>query len=233
MNYIFAFLFLLSWTSYCQIPTTPPGTLKVNDSLYIDSTPITNFMFVEYLHSKHYLEKKGFKSFKEYSEDSLDNEYQNTISDFEYPSYLLESKNPQRKILKRKKYQIDTLYTDHPVLNVSKEQAVDYCKWRTEVVNVLWFNEKNNSMNKEVPSKVVYRLPTRREFLMAKSWFDFKNLLMDYQGQKVLSTLFPYNPEGYRTLSISEYTASEELFIKVGKNKKDFIGFRCICEVTF
>ena len=30
----------------------PPGTLKLNDSLFIDKTPVTNMMFIEYLIEK-------------------------------------------------------------------------------------------------------------------------------------------------------------------------------------
>lgn len=36
----------------------PPGTIKLNDSLYIDKTPVTNLMFLEYLTAKNFLKKK-------------------------------------------------------------------------------------------------------------------------------------------------------------------------------
>jgi len=58
MKITLAVLFFVSSFTYCQ-SINPPGTIKLNDSLYIDCTPITNLMFLEYLADKDFLKKKG------------------------------------------------------------------------------------------------------------------------------------------------------------------------------
>ena len=58
------------------------------------------------------------------------------------PSPLLIEFYSSNKYLKRRGYGGETKFKYHPVLNVSKNQAAEYCKWRTEMVNHLW---KNNA----------------------------------------------------------------------------------------
>lgn len=232
MTKIAIIIFFSSCFAYGQ-SVNPPGTIKLNDSLYIDSTPITNVMFIEYLTAKDFLKKKGFESYKNFSETHPETVYSvDVLEEFDYPSPFLINITPSSKYLKRKKYHVDTLYLDHPVLNIAKEQAIDFCQWRTEVVKDLWLHQEDDEGKKDLATKIRYRLPSRNELLEAKNWFRTKNELINFKDQKLLKTYFEYYPKGYRTLPILEFTKADDLFINEGVNKRKFIGFRCVCEIN-
>jgi formylglycine-generating enzyme required for sulfatase activity len=231
MTRILLIVFLSSSFVYCQ-SAKPPGTIKFNDSLYIDSTPITNYMFIEYLTAKDFLDKKGFESYKDFSEAHPGVIYSDVVmKEFDCPSPFLINIAPSSNYLKRKNYHIDTLYLDHPVLTVTKEQAIDYCQWRTEVVQDLWIYHQDQENKKDLATRIRYRLPSKTELLDAKNWFSTTNELINYKDQKLLKTLFEYHPKGYRVLPISEFTEDDNLFINEGVKRRKFIGFRCVCEI--
>ncbi len=189
-------------------------------------------MFVEYLIGKDFLKRKGFKSYEEYSKCNIENkDSDESMFDFEYPSPFLIEMSPSDKYLKRKKYYKDTIYIDHPILNISKEQAIDFCQWRTEVVKNLWFSQKSDERKRDLSTKILYRLPSESELFDAKTWFKRTNQLTNFKDKKLLKTYFSYHPKGYRVLPIFEFTKSEKLSINEGINNKNFIGFRCVCEI--
>src|SRR5690606_1299263 len=65
---VLCFILLYTLTSFSQKQrhgyNSPPGTIKLNDSLYIDVAPVDNIMYLEFLH--------GYNSFwSEKTHDSL------------------------------------------------------------------------------------------------------------------------------------------------------------------
>lgn len=230
MKKIALLILLFSFSSLCYSQAkfeTPPGTIFLKDSIYIDRTPVTNRMFLEYLTAKNDLRKKGFTSFKEYhtTEDKILNRLI-----ILYPSYL---KNLDREgsLLTKKNYFENTKFESSPVLNISKEQAEDYCNWRTEMVTYLWL--KNNIVENQ---KIAYRLPTKKELATSKEIFTEKKLFSFYDG-KDPSRFKPYSTQdNFALFNISEYTSSENVY---GENWRsvtplefpnDVTGFRCACE---
>lgn len=112
----------------------PPGTSKliINDStLYVDNAEISNFNWLEYTYD---LKKKFGANSKEYLNALPDS----TLKLDEFPAISPDFRS--------------SFSRSYPVIGVSYEQAVDFCKWRSEKVNELF---KTN---------VTYRLMTKKEW---------------------------------------------------------------------
>ncbi|HNQ67525.1 MAG TPA: SUMF1/EgtB/PvdO family nonheme iron enzyme [Bacteroidales bacterium] len=125
----------------------PPGTVKLNESLYVDKTEVSNISYKEYI----YWNKK-FKG--ENSPEYL----------FCLPDTTVWEE-PLRSI-----YLWHPAYEEYPVVGISYEQAVDYCKWRSDRVNELFYLKENklskntDLSNVDIPQKVIFRLPTKAEW---------------------------------------------------------------------
>jgi len=125
----------------------PPGTVKLNESLYVDKTEISNISYKEYIYWNKRL--KGENS----------PEYLSCLPDttvWEEPYMSLYLWHPA--------------YNEYPVVGVSYDQAVAYCMWRSDRVNELLYL-KENKLSRDadlsdviIPTKILYRLPTREEW---------------------------------------------------------------------
>jgi len=123
-----------------------PGTVFIKDSLYFDKYEIKNEDWREYM----YWVKK------EKGEYSL--EYKSTL--------------PDTMIWDGADYSFQTIYlrhpsfSDYPVVGIRYDQAVAYCKWRTERVQEMFEIEKQKHPKMYLP-KFQYRLPTKAEWELA------------------------------------------------------------------
>lgn len=137
-----ATILVTSFVSKKKKEFVPPGTVKINDTLFADETEISNFSWVQYQFWVY--TKYGYNSpqYKAVLPDTL--VWRDSASYNEpYVKYYL--RHPA--------------YRDYPVVGVSYEQAVEFCKWRTE--RVMEFNavsKKHGTIDFE------YRLPTKKEW---------------------------------------------------------------------
>lgn len=124
---------------------TPPGTLWLKDGIYMDETEISNFSYLQYL---HWLKIK---------EDTA--KYNQALPDTTV--WGLRLCGPYMDI-----YYRHPAYREYPVVGISYEQALDFCRWRTEMVklNLLKIN-KHPLKNKSF----YYRLPSEEEWEYAAS----------------------------------------------------------------
>lgn len=138
----------------------PPGTVKINDSLYVDETEVANVHWREWIQAYLLYAKKDTASYNRFLPDTLvwenDNKFSLHESYFRHPSFNMS-----------------------PVVGISYEQAVEYCKWRTYMVNLnLYLRAKkikhfNPDSTYQFPIHFIYRLPTVEEWeLVAKSGID-------------------------------------------------------------
>ena len=65
-----------------------------------------------------------------------------------------------------KYYYRDINFATYPIVGVSYEQAIDYCKWKTDTVSKVYDKIRNKKI---LPKKVVFRLPTKEEWRTAAS----------------------------------------------------------------
>ena len=123
---------------------TPPNTVWISDNLFMDKTEVVNLSYLEYL---HYM-----------NEDSSYDYYQNQIptngvwTDKEVPF------SDSVKLSLSFGYLEYEGYRFLPIVGVSYQQAVNYCKWRSEIAT------QNFVSTREKKYRFEYRLPTEEEW---------------------------------------------------------------------
>ncbi|MGE0560575.1 MAG: formylglycine-generating enzyme family protein [Flavobacteriales bacterium] len=156
--------------SYFNKIINPIGTVKINDQLYMDETEITNFNWQEYL---TWLEKKHGKKAAA---------YKNAL-----PDTMVWKDNEGNNELYVKYYFSHPAYREYPVVGISYEQAINFCKWRTEQVKELFKTKALTDKKNIYPSNFEYRLPTKEEWEAAAkigySQKTKKQLDSKYKGQ--------------------------------------------------
>lgn len=238
-------LFSFSLVNYGQNTTkkntfkyNPPGTIKLNDSLYFDVVPVDNLMFAEYIVTKDKMSTHYLKRFLE----------NNPNYNIEIPKKLGITHPSQPIAL----IQLDsgTIYDRHPKfskyprLGINKEEAKLFCEWRTEMVMLNWaVKSKTKKERKEYPKKIKYRLPTYNEIVEGLNYFG-------YSKQKFRklddSPVFPFRLKNkkrpkkaiFLKRNISEITMDSIPFGIYNNdettfdNSIEYNGFRCVCEIV-
>ena len=125
---------------------TPPNCVWLRDSLFIDKTEIANIHWLEYLHCLQI--------------DSSIMQYKKAMPD---TSVWLTTNDT----LKWKYYLRDPGYRYYPVVGITKQQVENFCRWRSQMVNVRledpMFREKYlNGHNTKL--RYTFRLPTEEEW---------------------------------------------------------------------
>jgi formylglycine-generating enzyme required for sulfatase activity len=129
----------------------PPGTVRLNDTLFIDQTEIANVHWREYLYSL-IAEKKDTQAYQAALPDTM--VWSTSTVDDPLSQYYL----------------VHPGFNMYPVVGISYEQAIAFCKWRTYTANrVVYFREHKvtnfkDHLNDSVPIHFYYRLPTRDEW---------------------------------------------------------------------
>lgn len=120
----------------------PPGTVQISDSLFADKTEISNLAWQEY------------ELWTKMQYGSHSKEHLATLPDTLVWREKLSYNEPYVEY-----YYRHPAYKNFPVVGISYEQAVAYCRWRTMFVKLVLSNKKNfKSQDLE------YRLPTKKEW---------------------------------------------------------------------
>ncbi len=134
-------------------PIIPPGTVRINDSLFIDKNEVRNVDYIEFLYWTE----------KEYGRDSQ--EYLFILPD----TTVWETKHTYGEPMKNIYFR-HPAYNNYPLVGISFEQAIMYCDWRTDRVNEILHIKINkisyDSLKNiaDIPKYVEYRLPTIEEW---------------------------------------------------------------------
>lgn len=160
----------------------PPGTVKYNDTLFVDETEISNFSWKEY---EVWIKTKYGK----YSPEHLA-----AIPD----TLVWVSKNvgyePYASL-----YYWHPAFKDYPVVGISYEQAVEFCKWRTEMVRAhMAISGKYKLIDFE------YRLPSKKEWeaLSYNGRIELSNNGFNEKGMRKLNCI--WEPDTFRKKVIND-----------------------------
>jgi len=143
----FGLVFLILGFSSDKGTKTPPGTVKITDYLYFDKTEVTNFSWKEFEYSVSLKYGKG-------SPEHL----------AVLPEYKVWLEGAfQRPDLVSSYYQ-DIKYRDYPVVGISHEQALAFCKWRTSMVKMFYAKKYHSDF------QIEYKLPSQEQWEMVAYW---------------------------------------------------------------
>jgi formylglycine-generating enzyme required for sulfatase activity len=151
---------------------TPPGTIWLKGNLFIDETEVTNFGYIEFLYWIRY-QKKDEEKYKSLLPDTTCWARFSILNANNYQTYYLRN----------------TAYRNYPVVGISYEQAVEFCKWRSERTNLYIHLKRNKSLKNypidtafKTPEYVRFRLPTKEEWnYAAGAGLNFCNYPMGYE----------------------------------------------------
>ncbi|MDI1353526.1 MAG: SUMF1/EgtB/PvdO family nonheme iron enzyme [bacterium] len=132
---------LLSFTSYHHKILVPPGTVQITQNFFADEMEVSNRSWQEFEYWTKI--KYGYHS-KEHLETLPDTLVWRNV----------ESKNEPYVIY----YYRHPAYQNFPVVGISYEQALAFCKWRTERVKEFY------SLANKKDLDITYRLPTKEEW---------------------------------------------------------------------
>lgn len=199
----------------------PPGTVQINDTLFVDRTEIANVHWREYL---FYLEK--FDSLNSYKAlpDTL--VWRDTAA---YNEPLTEY------------YFRHPMFNSYPVVGISHEQAIEFCKWRTFAANFFRYVKENNLTDWKAhlldtfPIKFYFRLPTKHEwetlaagkFSLQEYPYGYDSTYKKWKGKymKAFKCKFPGDkPVDFLSRDRIYYTASVESYFLNSSRTNNMIG---------
>jgi len=149
--YYFGLTCLLLFTSFKKKDNI--NVVKISDKLYASETEVSNGEYKEFL---DYLKQNDIAGYKKYNVDS--NQWRDELA-YNEPYVIYYFRHPS--------------YVKYPVVNVSHDGAMAYCKWLTEK-----YHAKENRKFK----KVLYRLPTEKEWMLAARGGLDSNSIFPWKG---------------------------------------------------
>lgn len=216
MKVVFCFFLLCcSIPSICQKDFEKvwiPNCAYLYDSIYIDSTEIANIYWLEYLYHLR--------------ADSAIENYNKAIPDSTVWAPLLKDG------FSHKNYLTKTEFRFYPVVGISYEQAANYCKWRTAIVNGN-LEEKNPA----IKYRVNFRLPSEKEWeFAAAAGLALDKYPYGYDGSLFSKPSLKNDPKYYYhslpdTVRLS-YEQFKKTFRDFQKNGKEVI-FNVLKETPF
>lgn len=211
MKLFFIFLFLFPQFGLLkkkEVP--PPGTVKVRENFYVDVTEVKNADYLEFL---FWMKRKhGFNS----------TEYKSALPD---TNFFVIFKAHQYLYLR------DKAYRQYPVLGVSLEQAVAFCKWRTDMVNAnLYAKDKNltfkalDTLDMKLVKKIYeYRVPAKAEWEeIAAIGYD-KKTKEKIEKEKIVNGNF-FDPGRIKRTDVKTYTSQAASYLPNSIGVYDLFG---------
>lgn len=241
---------------------SPPGTVWLRDSVFIDVNPVKCIDYKEFLAFVNVAYNKELR-------DSLKNIPPYALNIEAFRSYMRLC-GPDKALHKKmnipqdmklswdmnmNEYLNSPTYKNYPIVNISYNQALTYCEWRTDMVMLFYSSDSKDEKqrNKKYYTRIKYRLPTAEEWDYAMHKFEeyiFTNYSV-YAGERCATyeaipqkrnLSFTYIPHNIAELSMEENMAlgmswrdmdTTNNYSKTVKyfRPSDWLGFRCVCEI--
>lgn len=134
-------LLFFSFTIKRPKKIVPPGTVQINETFFADQFEISNRTWQEF---ENWTRIKYGKFSAQHLASLPDTLVWRKKNSYNEPYVIYYYRHPA--------------YKDYPVVGISYEQALEFCKWRTERVKEFYSLAYKKSVNIE------YRLPTKAEW---------------------------------------------------------------------
>jgi len=153
----------------------PPGTVMLNDSFYVDKTPVRVIDYLEFLSAiKHSYSPKMHDTIAQLPKWGLNKGILEELQEaFAWDSIYYETMLTRSWVVSgsdEKFYDIDVhiknpRFFDYPLINVNYMQVTEYCKWRTDMVKLHYATISNTEkQRRQYPMNLEYRLPNKKEW---------------------------------------------------------------------
>lgn len=239
--------------------TNPPGTIWLRDNIYIDAAPLANIHYREYEHT--------MRSFYNFNLDSIvknaasapffGNDHRNFLDNMHpvpNPDSSRYKINQDAAVswdhwVSFREYLNNSSYNFYPLVNISYDLAIEFCKWRTAMVQLSYSNNFPIEERYKFHKKIKYRLATSEEWEFAvKKFSNSKNLYIRKAKHKEIVAKLREITSCFTLTNLSEMV-SEKNIVKgcnwkqkdckqelnvtfESKSPADWITFRCVCEVV-
>lgn len=110
---------------------TPPGAIKINDTLFIDQYEVSNITYREFLFSMKNIFGKNSPLYTTMLPES---KVWSSIKHIECGTEIIDL-NPATIEMLESTYHRSYMFNNFPVVGVSFQQAKNFCTWRTNAVN--------------------------------------------------------------------------------------------------
>jgi len=153
MTVFICIFFLVSFSSKKNKKFIPPGTVPITETFFADETEVSNSSWMEY---EYWIKTKYGSASPQH------------ITILPDTLVWLEKGTHNKPYVDY--YFRHPAYRDYPVVGISHEQAVAFCKWRTDRVKEFWYIKHKQELNIE------FRLPTKQEWeLISNNGIDIFN----------------------------------------------------------
>ncbi len=152
---------LLEKTSYLK---APPGTIALNDSIYVDIAEVTNHNWMEYMHHSLIIYQEDSPEFRLTLPDTASFIVTQDIGSLEEDSIAIS-------------LYIDA-YRDFPLVGITLDQAKAYAEWRSNRVFEMYLVNggfRTNSFSEEKPKDL-----TTEQFLSDPSSIQYQDQITHY-----------------------------------------------------
>lgn len=264
----------------------PPGTVKLNDTVYIDMYPVSNWSYLEFLSSlsgywsletsdslktltPYGYTGRNFVSYGNNGRIGSGTDRRNKNVPFvitEKPFFGMPDSNLFQKMelidallfgeINTANYIYHPFYRNYPIMNISAEQAEMFCRWRSDMVKIVYATTNKDSLEYSKYVKIVkYRLPKETEWIKALeianlnfsapknsvhrstdpivdlyTYYDKKDKYKFYSFPSYLSELIEDNRYINYNWTDSLNTFDTRI-VRPFYSVSPGIGFRCACEV--
>lgn len=234
----------------------PPGTIWLHNNIYIDKKPVATVYYREYEYALGKLYRFQLDSLEKYVNELP---YYGNKLFLNFAKTKMPANPDSAKFIisptatttwlnwvALRPYVYGPKYNHYPVVQVSKEIAAWFCRWRTAMVQMLYSNFENRSERNSHYRKIKYRLPTTDEWNYAVEKFSALRDIKFANAKKL--EILPELKTGANTFLLTPLSelVGDSSIVK-GRSWKypnlsltattpyqgptDWIGFRCVCEV--